>query len=164
MSSFIETNNGSFVASTDIVEVRKGGGKKTIVKTKHDEAYIIGVRAKELISKLEIESGPVIPAEAGYSVAFLCKEEGDEEWRVTLSPVVGWSRIETKERIYVFESLPVIAGRIEHYLAWALVYPDGKVTTLSYSEYPNVEQWAKERKAEQQVEEEQDDDDSGSNN
>ena len=66
MSMFVQTDKGKFVLSSAIVEIRKGGGKRSIIKTKHDDVYIVSERARTLKERLEREFGSVIPAEPGF--------------------------------------------------------------------------------------------------
>ena len=86
MSMFVQTDKGKFVLSSAIVEIRKGGGKRSIIKTKHDDVYIVSERARTLKERLERESGSVIPAEPGFNVAYLHQLEGENDWSVRAAP------------------------------------------------------------------------------
>jgi hypothetical protein len=141
MSSFIKTDEGLFILSSEIVEVRKRGSGRSVVKTKGDKVHIVSERPKVLVQKLEADSGLVIPAEPGYFVAGLSQAEETKEYSVRLFAVVGWSRVENKRFKSLFESLPIVAGLTEDIISWALVWPDGRVVGSPLSEHKNAEEW-----------------------
>ena len=145
MSKFIETEDGTFVLSSEIVRVRNHGYLVCTITTRSGES----IRTQRYVTHVaEFNNGSVIPAHPGYSVirAIFSK---DGEWQYELFPVVGWSKLQIDDDAVdvLFRSAPIVAGEVKDTYSWDLVLPDGRVISKLRSVYKNIEEWFDNEKA-----------------
>ncbi|HUI21445.1 MAG TPA: hypothetical protein VLZ74_10445 [Methylocella sp.] len=147
MSKFIETEDGSYVLSSEIVRVRNHGDLACTVTTRSGESYAVGQDASYVTQVAEFD-GSVIPAHRGYSVIRATLSE-DGEWQYELFPVVGWSKLPIDDDAHdeLFRSKPIVAGVVKDTYAWDLVLPDGRVISKLRAVYKNIEEWFNSEKA-----------------
>jgi hypothetical protein len=150
MSRFIEIGNGVYVRASEVVSTELSGFTETKIRTKSGAHYIMSENACGLAAELECNSGPVIKADPGYSVACVYPpSEDNEQWETRLFPVVGWTTREYYddfEHEAMFQSMPIVAGMNKLRNLWALVWPDGKVVESTGQEYESVKEWLKRNK------------------
>lgn len=143
MSKFVETKDGAFVLSSDVVKVQEDGEYNCTITTSSRQVYSVDEQADELVQDITSEFVCVIPAEPGYFVveAISGTKKGDA-WKPWFIPVVGWSPVSNADEFEcLYESSPIIAGQRKYPGSWALVWPDGKVTNTCASSFKSVEEW-----------------------
>ena len=100
MSKFIETDDGSFVLSSEIVRVRNRGDLVCTITTKSGELYSVGHNSSYVTHVAEFNNGSVVPAHPGYSVIRATLSEESGEWQYELFPVVGWSKLQIEDHMH----------------------------------------------------------------
>ena len=147
MSKFIETEDGTFVLSSEIVRVRNHGYLVCTITTRSGESYAVGHDSSHVTHVAEFNNGSVIPAHPGYFV--ICATRSNGEWQYELFPVVGWSKLQIDDDAVdvLFRSAPIVAGEVEDTYSWDLVLPDGRVIGNTRSVYKNIEEWFDNEKA-----------------
>ena len=120
MSKFIETEDGTFVLSSEIVRVRNHGYLVCTITTRSGEFYPVGHDLSHVTHVAEFNNGSVIPAHPGYSVIRATLSEEDGEWQYEQFPVVGWSKLQIDDDAFdvLFRSAPIVAGVVEDTYAW----------------------------------------------
>lgn len=115
MSKLIQTTDGSFVLSSEIVEVTKRRREKCDIKTRQKTSHKVDEYATRLASVIEYNSGMAIPAQPGYSIIFVYEPKDKQaELEKHFLPVVGWSTSpSTSDYSFLFESVPIIPGIYE---------------------------------------------------
>jgi hypothetical protein len=136
MTSFIKTDNGNFIATSEVVQLEKIHNTKTLVTTKQGEKHMVLKCVDKLRKKIELETAACIKADPGYSVVFLRKDLS-----ITKSAVIAWARIDSRKTYDEFHSRPITAGRAGKYKLHALVEPNGNVRDEAGRIFPNIESW-----------------------
>ena len=147
MSKFIETEDGTFVLSSEIVRVRNHGYLVRTITTRSGESYAVGHDLSHVTHVAEFNNGSVMPAHPGYFV--ICATFSEGEWQYEQFPVVGWSKLQIDDDAVdvLFRSALIVAGEVEDTYSLDLVLPDGRVIGNTRSVYKNIEEWFDNEKA-----------------
>ena len=149
MTRFIKSKSGVFIASSEIVKIRADGEKSCSIKTSGGKVYSINESVEKVAQSLTSYTICGIPAEPGYFVAeAIPGDEDDDKWEARLIPVVGWCPVPNAYDFHHFyEFSPILAGLRTYQGEWALVWPDGRVTTTFARSFKSVQEWLDYAKA-----------------
>jgi hypothetical protein len=138
MADFIETVEGAYILSSEIVEIKETGPDHCTISTRQGGVYKVECNGERLKNDIERKSSLVIAAQPGYSVAYLTGEMDEKGgWKKYKLPVIGW-HFDPNGSVqgFPYDAMPVVAGSVPLSIGGtALVLPDGMVKT-KYSELP----------------------------
>jgi hypothetical protein len=148
MSRFIQTQNGSFIAGSEIVNVREIDRSISTVTTRNGEHHTVEESANYIVSMLE-EKREVIPASPGYNAIRRIFSEEHSRWTYELCPIIGWLR--HPQAIYdqdeknigypnAVGSIPIVAGQVDNQYESNIVLPDGRVIEV-IKMHANIQEW-----------------------
>jgi hypothetical protein len=91
MVRFIQTQNGSYIAGSEIVNVREIDSFVCSITTRNGDHHTVEDSADNIISILE-ERLEVIPASPGHNAIRRIFSKEEDKWTYETRPIIGWMR------------------------------------------------------------------------
>lgn len=154
MTKFIHAVDGSYILSSEIVEIKKAGKDNCTIETKQGKTHIVKNYALGVVADIEANTRMIIPAQPGYSVTFLRPSGSHGEGETVSAPVVAFSITTKHQSVFPVEVEPIVAGGFDGWFEQALVFPGGMVISDHGYGPTTMEEWLDAAKAESKAREE----------